>query len=88
MQISKTIFFKRGVIIEKVPVYDFIELLQDCDYFKQADAFRLHEMITYKAQFRKSNLLGKITSSLANLDIFWANLIFKRKTNTAYGFNR
>lgn len=69
-------------------VYDFIELLQDCDYFKQADAFRLHEMITYKAQFRKSNLLGKITSSLANLDIFWANLIFKRKTNTAYGFNR
>lgn len=69
-------------------VYDFLELLQDCDYFKQDDIFRLHEMITYKAQFRKSNLLGKITASLANIDIFWANLMFKRKTKTGYGFNR
>ena len=69
-------------------VYDFLELLSECDYFKQEDIFRLHEMITYKAQFRKSNLFGKLTCTIANLDIFIANLKFKKVTKTGYGFNR
>ncbi len=69
-------------------IYDFLELLHECEYFKQDDLFRLHEMITYKAQFRKSNLFGKIGCSLANLDIFLANIKFKRITKTGYGFNR
>ncbi len=69
-------------------VYDFIDLLNDCDYFKQQDIFTLHEMITYKNQFRASNLFGKITCSLANLGLFIDNLKFKKKTGTGYGFNR
>ena len=69
-------------------VYDFIDLLHDCDYFDNDDIIRLHEMITYKAQFRKSNLFGKVGCSLANLDTFLANLKFKRETKTGYGFNR
>lgn len=69
-------------------IYDFLELLQDCNYFKQEDIISLHEMITYKAQFRKSGLLEKIGCSLANLDIFLFNLKFKRETKTRYGFNR
>lgn len=69
-------------------VYDFVELLYDCDYFKKEDIITLHEMITYKAQFRKSNVLGKIGCSLANLNLFLANLKFKRITKTGYGFNR
>ena len=69
-------------------VYDFLDLLHDCDYFKQDDIITLHEMITYKAQFRKSNLLGKIGCSLANLRIFMANIKFKKATKTGYGFNR
>ncbi len=69
-------------------VYDFIDLLNDCDYFKQEDIFTLHEMITYKNQFRASNTIGKITCSLANLGLFIDNLIFKKKTGTGYGFNR
>ena len=69
-------------------VYDFIELLYDCDYFKEEDIITLHEMITYKAQFRKSSLVGKIGCSLANLGIFIFNLKFKRETKTKYGFNR
>lgn len=69
-------------------VYDFIDLLNDCDYFNEADIFTLHEMITYKNQFRASNTLGKITCSLANLGLFIDNIVFKKKTGTGYGFNR
>ena len=69
-------------------VYDFIEYLGDCDYFKQEDIFTLHEMITYKNQFRASGTFGKITCSLANLGLFVDNIIFKKKTGTGYGFNR
>ena len=69
-------------------VYDFIDLLNDCDYFKQEDIFTLHEMITYKNQFRASNTIGKITCSLANLGLFIDNIVFKKKTGTGYGFNR
>jgi len=69
-------------------VYDFLDLLNDCDYFSQENIFLLHEMITYKAQFRESGLFGKITTSLANLNLFIANLKFKKITDTGYGFNR
>lgn len=69
-------------------VYDFIDMLNDCDYFKQEDIFTLHEMITYKNQFRASSPIGKITCSLANLSLFVDNIIFKKKTGTGYGFNR
>ncbi len=69
-------------------VYDFIDLLNDCDYFKREDIYTLHEMITYKNQFRASNTIGKITCSLANLDLFIYNIIYKKKTGTGYGFNR
>jgi len=69
-------------------VYDFLNLLYDCDYFKKDDIIKLHEMITYKAQFRTSGFLGKVGASLANLGIFIANLKFKKNTKTEYGFNR
>ncbi len=69
-------------------VYDFLDLLHDCDYFSSEDIFTLHEMITYKNQFRASGLIGKIGCSLANLGIFIDNLKFKRRTGTGYGFNR
>lgn len=69
-------------------IYDFLNLLSDCDYFKQDDIFTLHEMISYKNQFRASGFFGKITCSLANLGLFVDNIIFKKKTGTGYGFNR
>ncbi|MCR4694863.1 MAG: glycosyltransferase [Pseudobutyrivibrio sp.] len=69
-------------------VYNFLDLLNDCSYFKQDDIYTLHQMITYKAQFRESGLVGKITASLANLDLFVKNYKFKKKTGTGYGFNR
>ncbi|MCR5416713.1 MAG: glycosyltransferase [Pseudobutyrivibrio sp.] len=69
-------------------VYDFLELLAECDYFKQEDIHTLHEMITYKNQFRASDALGKMGCSLANLGLFVKNIRFKIKTGTGYGFNR
>ncbi|WP_028241955.1 glycosyltransferase family 2 protein [Pseudobutyrivibrio ruminis] len=74
--------------ITDASVYDFLNLLDECDYFKQEDIFTLHEMITYKNQFRASSTLGKITCSLANLSLFIDNLKFKKNTGTGYGFNR
>ena len=74
--------------ITDASVYDFLDLLSECDYFKQEDIFTLHEMITYKNQFRASSIVGKVTCSLANLGLFLDNLKFKKKTGTGYGFNR
>lgn len=69
-------------------IFDFLELLQDCPYFANEDIFTLHEMITYKSQFRASGIFGKVTSSLANLNLFIKNVRFKRRTGTGLGFNR
>lgn len=69
-------------------VYEFLDMLADCDYVNQKDIFKIHDMITYKAQFRASGKIGKITSSLANLKICLANIAYKKKTATKLGFNR
>lgn len=69
-------------------IYEFLEMLSGCDYVEQKDIFKVHDMITYKAQFRASGKVGKITSSLANLGICITNIIYKRKTDTKLGFNR
>lgn len=68
--------------------YEFMEYLADDEFFKKQDIVTLHEMITYKNQFRQSNGIGKITCSLANLSLFISNLKYKSKTKTSYGFNR
>lgn len=69
-------------------VFDFLDMLYDCDYFKKEDIFTLHEMISYKNQFRASGTFGKITCSLANFRMFIDNVKYKKKTGTGYGFNR
>ena len=69
-------------------VYDFLDLLHDCDYFLQKDIFRLHEMITYKNAFRQASGLGKISCSLAHLPLLFKNISYKRGTQTPLGFNR
>ena len=69
-------------------IFEFLEYLGDFESFKQEDIFTLHSMISYKNQFRNSDIIGKMGCSLANLSIFLTNLKYKRKTKTAYGFNR
>lgn len=69
-------------------VYDFLDLLADCPDFPQEYIFALHEMISYKSQFRQASGFGKITCSLAHLNLLLTNIRFKCKTGTKYGFNR
>jgi glycosyltransferase involved in cell wall biosynthesis len=69
-------------------VFDFMDYLYDCDYFSEKDIFTLHEMITYKNQFRAGGAFGKVATSIANIDLFMDNVKFKKKTGTGYGFNR
>ena len=68
--------------------FEFMEYLGDCEFFPQEALFSLHEMVSYKSQFRTSKTLGKIQCSLAYLNLFTENLKFKKKTGTKLGFNR
>ena len=69
-------------------VYEFIPLLRESKSLEEEEVATLERMIRYKAQFRVSNFLKKGILSLANLDLFVNNLIFKKKSQTPYGFNR
>ena len=68
--------------------YEFCDYLDKIDYFPKRYVDRLRKMVSYKADFRASNKLGKITTSLDNLDILAANAIYKLRTRTPLGFNR
>jgi len=48
----------------------------------------LYKMVEYKYRFKLSGKFKKIILSIANFSIAVANIIYKKKTATAYGFNR
>ncbi len=48
----------------------------------------LKRQTSYKHDFRKEGIVGKGLLSLKNFDLFWANLVFKLRSRTGYGFNR
>lgn len=67
---------------------EFLSYLREDPDFPKETADRLEEMLTYKAEFRTSGLAGRIGLSLSHFRIFAANVSFKIKTGTYYGFNR
>ena len=69
-------------------VFEFIPYLKESKLLEKDEVDMLERMIHYKADFRKSGVVGKCVLSLKNLDIFVNNLIFKKRTKTPYGFNR
>ena len=69
-------------------VLEFLPLLQKSGAFEVEEISLLRRMITYKAAFRKGGAVTKILLSIKNFDIFFDNLIFKKRTKTPYGFNR
>ena len=69
-------------------IYEFIPLLRESGSLDEEEVATLERMIRYKAQFRVSNVVKKGILSLGNLDLFVNNLIFKKKSETPYGFNR
>ena len=68
--------------------YEFINMMQDADFLSHDEMEKLSRMLTYKADFRKSSLSGKLLLTLKNLDIFFTNLLYKLRTKTPYGYNR
>ncbi|MCR4797872.1 MAG: glycosyltransferase [Lachnospiraceae bacterium] len=69
-------------------VLEFLEPLRRSKALDKGEVDLLERMIRYKATFRKSGLFGKIFSSFVNMDLFFDNLLFKKRTKTPYGFNR
>ena len=69
-------------------VYEFLPYLRESGALEDEEVNLLERMIRYKADFRVAGLFGKGILSLKNLDIFVNNVIFKKKSETPYGFNR
>ncbi|MBO6214908.1 MAG: glycosyltransferase family 2 protein [Lachnospiraceae bacterium] len=68
--------------------YEFIKMLEENPEFPKERLYELKRMIVYKAEFRQSGFFGKVRLSIQNLGIFMANIYFKLRTATPYGFNR
>ncbi len=68
--------------------YEFILALSHADFLSGDELATLRRMLSYKAAFRKAGIFGKGILSIKNLDIFMANIIYKMKTKTPYGYNR
>ena len=53
---------------------------------KELDAF--YKMVDYKYKFKQAGKFKKIILSLKNLSLALTNILYKKRTKTAYGFNR
>lgn len=68
--------------------FEFVEYLKEGSVVSDKDIATLERMVKYKGEFRDGGVLKKLTSTCRNLDIFLANVIFKLRSKTPYGFNR
>lgn len=67
--------------------YQFIDYLRESG-FNEAYLKLLDRQTRYKHNFRAGTVIDKLSLTLLNPDIFLANLVFKIRSRTAYGFNR
>ncbi len=74
--------------VTDVSTYEFIDMMEAGSFLSDDELKKLRRMTGYKAGFRKSGILGKLILTLKNPDIFAANLIYKLRTKTPYGYNR
>ena len=68
--------------------YEFIDIMEQGSFLSKDELMTLKRMIGYKADFRSSGPAKKIGLSLKNPDLIAANIIYKMRTKTPYGFNR
>lgn len=71
-----------------VSTYEFVAYLEAADSVEQKDLRLLERTTRYKDRFRNGGVVTKLLSSIRNPDILLANIIFKIRTKTPYGFNR
>ena len=73
---------------EPLQLDEFVAYLEASDSVKQKDLRLLERTTRYQDRFRNGGVVTKLLSSIRNPDILLANIIFKIRTKTPYGFNR
>ncbi len=68
--------------------YEFIGYLEQKQEFSKEELKTLRGMLEFKAAFRRASGGGKLKLLLRHPRLFTANVIFKIKSHTGYGFNR
>ncbi len=68
--------------------YEFIDIMEQGSFLSGDELLMLKRMVGYKAAFRAANVFGKLALTIKNADIFLANLVYKIRTKTPYGYNR
>lgn len=68
--------------------YEFLDMLKEEQAMPEKSIRTLRRMLRYKDAFRNGSGAGKLLESLKNPDLFAANVIFKLRSRTPYGFNR
>lgn len=68
--------------------YEFIGFLKKDPGIRKKDIQLLERTVFYKDRFRRGNLMEKAAATLRNPDIFLANVFFKMRSKTPYGFHR
>ena len=71
-----------------ISTMEMIHYLRRDESLAVADIDLLHKMTEYKYLFKLSGKIQKILLSLQNLSVALANIKYKKKTATPYGFNR
>ena len=68
--------------------YEFLDMLEEEKAMPKKSIRTLRRMLRYKDAFRNGSGFGKLKESLKNPDLFAANVFFKLRSRTPYGFNR
>lgn len=68
--------------------YEFLSYMEEESAMSSKEIALLRRMLRYKDAFRRGSAGTKISESLKNPDLFAANVIFKLRSGTRYGFNR
>lgn len=68
--------------------FEFLAYMEEAGAMPKKNIDRLRRMLRYKDAFRGGTVMTKLAQSLKNPDLFFANVIFKLRSKTPYGFNR
>lgn len=68
--------------------FEFLAYMEEAEAMPEKKIALLRRMLWYKDAFRRGTVMTKVVQSLRNPDLFLANVIFKLRSKTPYGFNR
>ena len=68
--------------------FEFLTYMEEEQAMAKKKIDLLRRMLRYKDAFRRGSMGKKLAESLKNPDLFAANVMFKLRSKTPYGFNR